>query len=278
MIESLTATYRAFTGTINKTMTFLFTEGSHVIRNIDGLGSVKASLNGLDVPEEAGGEFLSSYTPTRNIVITIGFDPVYSDGETVTDLRNELYSIFPVGFEVDLDFETTHKGLMKIKGVVESNQPDMFSQNPQNQISIICYDPYFRSDGGIVTVPYNLTVLPGAAFEYTGEVETGFTIEFSVSSVSGLPNLAFRKNDVYGSTNFGLYYTKAVGDFVTISSVRNDKKVTYVRSAATVNALGFFRGSLTKLKLVPGENRISTSNAAQIGSEVIKYEPLYAGI
>lgn len=280
MIESLTTRFRAYSGTVNKSKVFSFKSGSFVLKNIDGLGPVKASLTSLEVPEEAGGVFLTAYTPKRNIVITIGFDPDYSVGASVTALRNELYQIFPIGYEIEMDFLTTHKGLMKIKGIVESNEPNIFSDDPQAVVSVVCFQPYFKSTSGIVTVPYTFAPAPGNPIVYPGEVEAGFLMQVTLASGATGNGIFFRKNDVYNSMNFGLAnFIKQNGDIIKFSSVRNDKYVQYVRSSQTFNALGLFRGSLTNLALVPGENIITWSpDATVLTNGSISYEPLYAGL
>ena len=111
---------------------------------IDGLGPGQATVNVADISSKDGGLFNSARKGSRNIVITLIF--VDHDTLTIEDLRRKCYTYFPIKKEVKLKFTTfdgkSYKHFL-IDGIVESNEPSIFSQREGATISIICPDPCF---------------------------------------------------------------------------------------------------------------------------------------
>ena len=92
--------------------------------------------------------FIATRTGQRNIVVTIGFNPNYTINEDVTTLRYALLKVFTPGYKIEMTFENFEAGFIKtykMNGVVETNEPVIFSPDPQVQISIICPYPYFTA-------------------------------------------------------------------------------------------------------------------------------------
>lgn len=110
-----------------------------LITNIDGLGPVKADLRITDFTHAPGGKYNSRKVGTRNIVI----EAYYTYATDVEESRLKTYKFFPVGQEVRLEV-VTGKRKVWISGIVESNEPDIFSELGGCQISVICPDPYFK--------------------------------------------------------------------------------------------------------------------------------------
>lgn len=111
---------------------------------IDGLGPGQATVNVADISSKDGGLFNSARKGSRNIVITLIF--VDHDTLTIEDLRRKCYTFFPIKKEIKLKFTTFDGKSYKyflIDGVVESNEPPIFSQREGATISVICPDPCF---------------------------------------------------------------------------------------------------------------------------------------
>lgn len=115
-----------------------------IIKNIDGLGPVKATIN-TDKSANSDGEFFnSSKLEKRNIVIDLHFFDTY---KSVEDIRLTTYKYFPVKKNVTLYIETDNR-YVKTVGYVESNEPEIWSDMEGCSISIICPDPgLYRADG-----------------------------------------------------------------------------------------------------------------------------------
>ena len=114
------------------------------VGSIDGLGPGQATVNVADISSKDGGLFNSARKGSRNIVITLIF--VDHDTLTIEDLRRKCYTYFPIKKEIKLKFTTFNGKSYKhflIDGVVESNEPSIFSQREGATVSVICPDPCF---------------------------------------------------------------------------------------------------------------------------------------
>jgi len=153
---------------INRPETDLFE-----VRNIDGLGDVKADVNTTSLGSIAGAFLTGTNQGIRNIVLTLGLDPNW-DEWTVSKLRRHLAKYFVPQMTTRLVFETMEFSPVGINGIVESNDPNMFSKDPEHQISIICPYPYFKAlDPTVIEAS---TALDQVAIDYQGNVETGINV------------------------------------------------------------------------------------------------------
>jgi hypothetical protein len=144
------------------------------VRNIDGLGPVKADVN--TTPRSIPGvSFVGTNVGGRNIVLTLGLNPDWDDW-TFSRLRRFLDKFFMPEQQVRLVFETMEFSPVEISGYIEANEPNMFSKDPEHQISIICPDLYFRSVD-IVTYLARTDEDP-LEIDYEGNVATGCSFEF----------------------------------------------------------------------------------------------------
>lgn len=154
---------------INRPETDLFE-----VRNIDGLGAVKADVNTTPKGSVDGGSFNGASIGDRNIVLTLGLDPDW-DEWTVSRLRRLLDKYFLPKQYVRLVFESMEFSPVGINGYVESNEPNMFSKDPEQQISIICPDLYFKA---LEATVIEGTTTSGPVYpDYQGNVETGMHVE-----------------------------------------------------------------------------------------------------
>ena len=64
-----------------------------LIKNIDGLDPVKATLVSSSFANLDGEQYHSARRETRNIVLSLGLDPSWGSA-SVKDLRDQLYSYF----------------------------------------------------------------------------------------------------------------------------------------------------------------------------------------
>ena len=106
------------------------------IKKIDGLGPVKADIQtatyGAINREYLTGKFYGK----RNIVLTLGLNPDWAT-QTVEELRQLLYAYFTPTQQVELRFQSTHLPEVNIFGYVESMDPNIFSADPEIDVSII---------------------------------------------------------------------------------------------------------------------------------------------
>lgn len=111
-----------------------------LITKITGLGPIKADINMTKLATADGSIYNSARFNERNIVITIRFS-----GVDIEAARQRTYKYFPTKRKVMLSIETDHRNA-RVIGYVESNEPNIFSDKEEANISIICPDPYFYSN------------------------------------------------------------------------------------------------------------------------------------
>lgn len=140
MIKSITV-YNYLNESIKIELTDSDPKHGLLVRSISGLGPPKATVNTTDYAVIDGAMFTSSRIGSRNIVISF----IFHMSPTIEDARLRTYQFFPIKQPVTLVFETDNR-IAKISGIVESNDPDIFSKEESNSISIICPRPYFISD------------------------------------------------------------------------------------------------------------------------------------
>lgn len=251
-----------------------------VITNIEGLGPPKSTVNTTELSTKDGSTFNSSRVPSRNITISI----MYEWKDTIEDARQTSYKYFPIKRFVTLLVETDNR-LASIQGVVESNEPEIFSEKSGAEISIICPYPFFYSekDGGIQTTifsgveplfefPFSNESLTedlinmGEILEYSenvihydGDVEIGVTIYIHAmgeASNIAIYNLNSRESMMINTNKIASYTGKGItaGDDITICTVQGSKSVTLLREGTTYNILNCMDKDIDWLQLSKGDN------------------------
>lgn len=119
----------------------------YIVRDVQGLGPVKADVNTSTYSNWDGGIYQNHKIGERNILFKIHYRPDYSNNQTVQDLRRSLYQYLSPGVELELRFVTgpNPDDVFRIKGVVESMEPNIFAKDPEVQVSIMCPDSYFKA-------------------------------------------------------------------------------------------------------------------------------------
>lgn len=253
------------------------------IKNIEGLGPVKASVNTAQYGSIDGEFFNGSYTPKRNIVITVSLNPNWVD-QTIEGLRQILYSYFTPETQVRLRFTSTHLSQVEIIGYVESFEPQMFAQDPEYQISIICPNPYF--------VNVNSTVIQGTtqAFaapsdvivNYEGNVNIGFVVDFILPSGGTAFTGEVRVVNSTPTTKLSIVTPVTVSStsLFRLSSVQSDKFARQYPqpSGLPTNILGKVSPGSSWLTLRRGDNKIQVLSATAGLNWSLSYFARYGGL
>lgn len=232
------------------------------VRNIDGLGPVKADILSTPFATGDGELFQGSTVGKRNIVMTLGLNPDWQE-QTMSSLRHQLYRYLLPKAWTKLRFFSDDMPTVDIEGYVESFEPNIFSQDPEIQISVICPKPDFIEADAIV---YNGLTDDGTnvlEFEYEGTVETGFEVRIdqTPANVSYIGPLEVHMQQepsaaeifiVSEITVNGTYYFK-------LSTIRNAKRVSKVAIAdgAVTNLLQYMDDESVWPTIKPGTNLFS---------------------
>lgn len=113
-----------------------------IVKEIDGLGPVKANINTTKRATADGTAYNSAYLDQRDITFQLQF---YTTGaESIEDIRHRSYKYFPLKKQVTIRVETDNR-ISEAIGYVESNEPNIFSSAEGCTVVVACPDPYFYS-------------------------------------------------------------------------------------------------------------------------------------
>lgn len=248
-----------------------------LIQEISGLGPVKADINVSELSSIDGSIYNSARLPSRNIV----FKLVLLESPTIEDTRQKSYKYFPIKKRVRLLIETTNR-TAEIFGYVESNEPIIFSRQETTQISIVCPNPYFYSEGKQITsftgfervfsFPFSneslsdKLLIMGNILKnqiqtvlYEGDSEIGFNIEIHavgtaknvmIYNVNTLENMKIDTDKLIALTGQPII----MGDSIFISTIKGDKSIQLLREGVYYNIINCLDRDATWMFLRKGDN------------------------
>lgn len=252
------------------------------VRNVEGLGPVKANVNTTPYATIDGESYSGSFVGKRNIVITFGLNPNYTT-KTLSDLRHLLYRYFMPKGEVTLNIFSNNLPAVGITGIVESVEPSIFSKDPEVQVSVLCPNADFVAISPTVVAG---TVSDGTTpdvIDYTGNVETGFVLKvessFDVASYTGPLRIIAQSvvSEVFITT-----VTVNSTNFFEMSSVRGRKYARSIRVSdhLTTNRFAAVDTASKWPVLHPGNNNFAV--VSQVGYEgqawELTYFPRFGGL
>ena len=250
-----------------------------LITEIEGLGPVKANVNMTQLATADGDIFNSSRLNGRNIVIKARF--TYAN--TIEEARLSSYKFFPIGHKLTFHIETDNR-IAETDGFVESNEPDIFSDESDMQVSVLCESPWFLSvdeDGKQQTNFSNVVAMFEFPFQnlghepvtefgriinkkestvyYDGDAETGCRIEIhaigsvemvTIYNVKTGDKMIIDTNKLETLTGHKLIS----GDTVIINTVKGNKFINLIREGETINILNVLGKDAEWFQLVKGDN------------------------
>jgi hypothetical protein len=248
--------------------------------DVKGLGPPSAVIHTEGGPNTYGESVSYTKVEKRNIVITAVILETMESGDTDFG-RTTLYNHFPVSKPITLAVKKSSRvGELIIDGIVESCEVNMFSQNENMDISIVCPFPYFRGSGGSVNIP------PGhpTMIAYEGDADTGLTISITFSGVTG---------DIEILKQGGLYTMgidmsivadivggpSANGHTLTIDTRVGSKSIRYNTGGVVYNVMGALVPGSSWLTLYKGFNQFNYTLSS--GSPIdmfVSYPELVAGV
>lgn len=246
-------------------------EAAYRIVDIQGLGPVKAEIATSRYAAQDGAALHGTRLGMRNIVLKLSYNVLYAANQTVEALRRDLYTYFPPEGEVYLRFSNDRYATTEIKGIVESNEPTIFSKDPEVQISILCVDSRFTALAPVVIDSYNdVSINPSIP----GMGGSGFLLELfvnrtlsKVTLVNGIhPNIVFEESLI-------------ANDVLRISTSRGKKYVDRFRGGVNTGVLnGITSGSLAmQLDARTTNFQVLTGGPSDIPLK-LTFTPNYVGI
>ncbi|AWN05976.1 minor tail protein [Streptomyces phage PherryCruz] len=245
---------------------------------VEGLGPVKATLVSSSFANMDGEEYQSARREARNIKLKIELDPNPETDDTVYGLRKQLYKFFMPKAEVTFRFYMSDGLEVDIVGRVETCEPELFTQEPTMDISVMCFKPAF----------YELTpeLVPGTttagdvpiSIDYVGTIETGIQLTLNVDRT--LPQFSVYHVPPDGDTRTMDFdnYPLVAGDVLVISTVRGAKGATLTRAGVTSSVLYGISPQSNWIELQPGLNTILVQAEGADIPLVIQYTNLHGGL
>lgn len=272
-----------------------------LVKSIEGLGPPKANINSSKNANFDGEVFNSTYLNKRNIVISLLFTPAPS----IEDTRQRMYKYFSIKKSIVITIEMDNRTLSAF-GVVESNDPNIFSDKEGSVISILCVDPYLYSNSNIAVFSGTISefkfpfannsktakTLKVGSIErktenviyYNGDSKVGIVINIDITGSVGDVTIYNTKTrefmKLYNSkiSNIAGETLKA-GDKIIISTLRGDKKISLIRSGKTYNILNAMDKDSSWFSLENGDNIFAyDATGFEFIYFSINYQTIYEGV
>lgn len=277
-----------------------------VVESIEGLGPGNANINTTELATYDGSLYNSSRLPSRNIILKLKF--LWKS--TIEEVRQLSYKYFPIKKKITLLIEADNR-ICEIDGYVETNEPDIFSDQEGTSISIICPNPFFYSagDGKINTTvfsgieplfefPFSNESLDESLIElasiknqtegtvlYLGDADIGVTItihalgeasNITIYNVSTRETMVIDTEKIAAITGSGI----VEGDDIIICTVKGSKSISLLRAGKTYNILNSLNKDADWFQLIKGDNIFTYTADTGVTNLQFKIENrvLYEGV
>lgn len=273
------------------------------VRSINGLGPSKADINVVEMSGLDGSSFNSARVTPRNIVLHLGF----LRKPTIEYMRQQSYRYFPLKRRITVQINADNR-TAKAYGYVESNEPDIFSNQEAAVISLICPNAYLFDEFESVTVFSSIT--PLFEFPFSNESLVSNLLEMSELEFNTIKTVVYEGDAAIGmlihihasgsASGVTITHTESlktisidsaklialtgddiiVGDDFWISTIRGDKYAILKRGAATINILNTLGENPEWFQLEQGDNIFAysaTSGLVNLQFEIIN-DIAYEGV
>lgn len=249
------------------------------IKSIFGLDSelIVPKFDGTD----AAGIFNFYELSLRNRVIGVqaGLNPNFTDNETYSKLRDDLYKVIASSRtgEIQLQFKNDTEVVAAISGYISKFETDLFEKIQQVRLTIECSDPVLK---GLVRTDVSVagldTDFDTIIQDYKSTAPHGviFVLDF-ISDIADFNIVDQNSQSYFIVIPPGGFLA---GDQLHISSEYNDKKLYIVRDSDIIHLADVvYTGSIWPI-MFPGTNSFSLSNSTFLQWNAISYYPTYWGV
>lgn len=254
------------------------------IRDMTGLGPVKADINTTQYGSGGGAFYTGGNVGQRNIVLTLGFNPDWVE-HTVASLRQKVYGYFMSNQPVTLRLFRDDGPTVEITGYTEGNEPEIFSKDPELEISVICPMPDFIAVSQSVVAGTANEVPDESEFTLVGNVDTSGRVVLTTIEDDPAPDYdgtvtLEHKTLAPGANLFKVTGSVAEGLDLIIDSARGAKVAENVIGAEHINLLNSMTSDSKWLALRPGTNkfRVLLDPAAADKAWTLTYFERFGGL
>lgn len=248
----------------------------YLIKGVDGLDPVDATLVYSSMANEDDEEEQSSKRVKRNIIIKLGYQPDYVN-TSVKSLRDRLYGFFMPKSQVRLRFYSDDMPTVEIVGRVERMNAPLFTADPEATISIICAKSSFVGLDTIQISGVTTSTTTELEKTYAGSIETGGVFEIRPDrAMSGFTIYNRLPDDSVQTQEF--VYPLLAGDILQINSVPLNKYARLTRAGLTPSVLYGISPYSTWFNLFPGVNKIRVGADGASVPWTFEYANKYGGL
>lgn len=246
------------------------------VREITGLDPVAASLSTSSIAQRDGAQPQNSRRDVRNIVMKLGLEPDWAT-QTVQSLRFQLYDYFMTKANVRLGFYIDDNLFVTTYGQVEDFNAPQFTQDPEADISVICYDPDFYAVAPVEQPGTTRTDSVPTVISYPGTSDAGvifnLLVDRNLSEVSIFNRTP--SNVIQRMTVDGTFFPN---DQVIINTIEGQRAITLIRNGLPSPAITGYDLTGSWITLQQGDNEFRAVTAVAGVPYDMVYTPAYGGL
>lgn len=244
-----------------------------VLKSADGLGAPNINIS-INNSLYSGGVYQNRKPELRQIVLRIGFQPDYSIGQTVADLRSQLYEWMTPKFGQPIKVSLLNAAGSTIAYTSAHGakiEPNVFSKDPEVVLTLECESSYFK--GPMTSVPSPGT-LNKTSFSITnpGDAPSPFFMVFQFTAAASSVYLSDRMQSY-----LYILYAFTTGDVLTVNTIPGQRNMSIVRAGSTISMLPYQDSQSQWLQLFGGINYF-TMNHSNYTFNAINIYPNYWGV
>lgn len=248
----------------------------YYIKDILGLDPVKAEIVSSSFGTVDGAQYQSARRESRNIVITMGFNPDFVT-TTVSSLRHALYALLMPKSRIFMRLHMDDGLVVEIEGRVESFEAPLFTKDPQAVLSVICFNPDFYETTGELVNGNTVSTNVEQSFNYDGNIQTGFIFKLNLNRSLTEFTLYHRTSEnIINQINF--VGSLVSGDVLSISTIAGNKYARLKRGGSESSVLYTIQPSSVYTQLVSGVNYIRAYATGAAIPFSLEYVNKYGGL
>lgn len=240
-------------------------------------------VTGLDadsiISKYYGSAFNALSLKDREVVITVGLNPNFSELVSYSDLRNILYRLIAATKTgmVQIYFKNGTETVAVLKGHISKLEADHFARIQEAQITINCPDPMLRAPERTEVVVDALDPASTTINDILSTAPHGFCFHLEVTSPFADLTIT---NDGDDSWEFKVIPSGGflTGDVLYFCSEERDRQLYITRGSTTIQLLDLITASAIWPLMFPGSNVFSLTNPTNVVWNDISYYPTYWGV